>query len=168
MQSALASLTVQRTTLIQPREQPRQMSVELPLGQILDGDCVEAMRSIPSGTIDMIFADPPYNLQLGGDLDRPDGSRVDAVDDDWDKFASFSSYDDFTREWLGEARRILKPNGSIWVIGSYHNIFRVGTAMQDAGFWILNDIRPGVWESGSVLSSVLDLGPRSWRTEFED
>ena len=148
MATILKTRTVQRTTLIQPREQPRQMSVELPLGQILDGDCVEAMRTIPSGTIDMIFADPPYNLQLGGDLDRPDGSRVDAVDDDWDKFASFSSYDDFTREWLGEARRILKPNGSIWVIGSYHNIFRVGTAMQDAGFWILNDI---VWRKSNPM-----------------
>ena len=148
MATILKTRTVQHTTLIQPREQPRQMSVELPLGQILDGDCVEAMRSIPSGTIDMIFADPPYNLQLGGDLDRPDGSRVDAVDDDWDKFASFSSYDDFTREWLGEARRILKPNGSIWVIGSYHNIFRVGTAMQDAGFWILNDI---VWRKSNPM-----------------
>ena len=148
MATILKTRTVQRTTLIQPREQPRQMSVELPLGQILDGDCVEAMRSIPSGTIDMIFADPPYNLQLGGDLDRPDGSRVDAVDDDWDKFASFASYDDFTREWLGEARRILKPNGSIWVIGSYHNIFRVGTAMQDAGFWILNDV---VWRKSNPM-----------------
>ncbi|WP_230281921.1 MULTISPECIES: site-specific DNA-methyltransferase [unclassified Croceicoccus] len=124
------------------------MSVELPLGRILDGDCVEAMRSIPSGTIDMVFADPPYNLQLGGDLDRPDGSRVDAVDDDWDKFASFASYDEFTHQWLAEAKRILKPNGSIWVIGSYHNIFRVGTAMQDAGFWILNDI---VWRKSNPM-----------------
>ena len=148
MATILKTRAIQRTTLIDSQKHFDRTSVGLPLGQILDGDCVEAMRSIPSGTIDMIFADPPYNLQLGGDLDRPDGSRVDAVDDDWDKFASFASYDDFTREWLGEARRILKPNGSIWVIGSYHNIFRVGTAMQDAGFWILNDV---VWRKSNPM-----------------
>ncbi|MBB3990582.1 site-specific DNA-methyltransferase [Croceicoccus naphthovorans] len=121
---------------------------DLPLGQILDGDCVAAMRSLPAASIDMIFADPPYNLQLGGDLARPDGSAVDAVTDDWDKFDSFAAYDAFTRAWLAEARRILKPNGSIWVIGSYHNIFRVGTAMQDAGFWVLNDI---VWRKSNPM-----------------
>ncbi|WP_066552194.1 site-specific DNA-methyltransferase [Croceicoccus bisphenolivorans] len=117
-----------------------KVRAKLPLGQILDGDCIAAMRTIPSKSIDMIFADPPYNLQLGGDLSRPDGSAVDAVTDDWDKFDSFAAYDAFTKGWLAEARRILKPNGSIWVIGSYHNIFRVGTAMQDAGFWVLNDV----------------------------
>ena len=120
----------------------------LPLGRILEGDCVEAMRGLPTASIDCVFADPPYNLQLGGDLNRPDGSRVDAVNDAWDKFASFKTYDDFTRAWLTEAKRILKPNGSLWVIGSYHNIFRVGTSLQDAGFWILNDI---VWRKANPM-----------------
>jgi modification methylase len=96
----------------------------------------------------MIFADPPYNLQLGGDLFRPEGGRVDAVDDAWDQFESYAAYDAFTRNWLAEARRILKPDGTIWVIGSYHNIFRVGTAMQDAGFWILNDI---IWRKANPM-----------------
>jgi modification methylase len=120
----------------------------LPLGRIIPGDCVEAMRSIPDASVDMVFADPPYNLQLGGDLSRPDGSHVDAVNDEWDKFASFATYDRFTRDWLAEARRVLKPEGSIWVIGSYHNIFRVGAIMQDMGFWILNDI---VWRKANPM-----------------
>src|SRR5690349_14993564 len=98
---------------------------ELPVGQILQQDCVAAMAGLPDGSIDMIFADPPYNLQLGGELFRPEGSRVDAVDDDWDKFDTFAHYDHFTRAWLKEARRLLKPNGTLWVIGSYHNIYRV-------------------------------------------
>lgn len=110
------------------------------LNSILNGDCVEIMRSIPDESIDVIFADPPYNLQLNKTLLRPDASVVDAVDDDWDKFSDFSSYDKFTKEWLAEAKRILKPNGTIWVIGSYHNIFRVGTILQDLDFWLLNDI----------------------------
>jgi modification methylase len=121
---------------------------DLPLGQILQEDCVTAMSRLPSGSIDMIFADPPYNLQLGGDLFRPEGSRVDAVDDDWDKFSSFGEYDAFTRAWLKEARRILKPNGTLWVIGSYHNIYRVGAALQDEGYWILNDI---VWRKTNPM-----------------
>src|SRR4029453_16435762 len=100
----------------------RVEAAPLPLGQIIEQDCVEAMRSLPDGCIDMIFADPPYNLQLGGDLFRPEGGRVDAVDDDWDKFDTFEAYDIFTRAWLIEARRILKPTGTLWVIGSYHNI----------------------------------------------
>ena len=120
----------------------------LPLDQILMGDCIAQMKALPAASIDMIFADPPYNLQLGGDLLRPDGSQVDAVDDDWDKFDSFAVYDRFTRAWLKEARRILKPTGSIWVIGSYHNIFRVGTAVQDLGFWILNDV---VWRKANPM-----------------
>jgi len=120
----------------------------LPLGQILQDDCVAAMARLPDASIDMIFADPPYNLQLGGDLFRPEGGRVDAVDDDWDKFDTFQSYDDFTRAWLGEARRILKPNGTLWVIGSYHNIYRVGAALQDAGYWILNDI---IWRKSNPM-----------------
>ena len=122
--------------------------IDLPVGQIIPGDCIAAMRSLPSASVDMVFADPPYNLQLGGDLARPDGSHVDAVTDDWDKFDSFAAYDKFTREWLTEARRVLKPNGSLWVIGSYHNIFRVGAILQDLGFWILNDI---VWRKANPM-----------------
>ena len=102
----------------------------LPLNQILDGDCIERMNALPAGSVDLIFADPPYNLQLKGDLHRPDNSLVDAVDDHWDQFASFAAYDKFTRDWLAAAKRLLKPNGAIWVIGSYHNIFRVGAALQ--------------------------------------
>jgi len=121
---------------------------ELPLDQILRDDCIRAMSQLPDKSIDCIFADPPYNLQLGGDLFRPDGSQVDAVDDDWDKFDSYASYDRFTQAWLAQARRILKDNGTIWVIGSYHNIFRVGAAIQDEGFWILNDI---VWRKANPM-----------------
>jgi modification methylase len=121
---------------------------DLPLDQILMDDCIEAMRALPAKSIDMIFADPPYNLQLGGDLFRPEGGRVDAVDNDWDKFDTFQAYDAFTHAWLAEARRILKDNGTIWVIGSYHNIFRVGAAVQDQGYWILNDI---VWRKANPM-----------------
>ncbi|MDW3180679.1 site-specific DNA-methyltransferase [Roseobacter sp.] len=120
----------------------------LPLNTILDGDCIEMMNSLPEASVDLIFADPPYNLQLKGELHRPDNSRVDAVDDAWDQFSSFNAYDDFTRAWLKAARRLLKPNGAIWVIGSYHNIFRVGAALQDAGFWILNDV---VWRKSNPM-----------------
>ena len=120
----------------------------LPLGQILSGDCIEAMRSLPDNSVDCVFADPPYNLQLGGDLNRPDGSEVDAVTDHWDQFESFRAYDDFTRAWLTEARRVLKPDGSLWVIGSYHNIFRCGAILQDLGFWILNDI---IWRKTNPM-----------------
>ncbi|WP_296477620.1 site-specific DNA-methyltransferase, partial [Roseinatronobacter sp.] len=120
----------------------------LPTNEILAGDCIEVMNSLPEGSIDLIFADPPYNLQLKGELHRPDNSRVDAVDDAWDQFDSFKIYDQFTRAWLKAARRLLKPNGAIWVIGSYHNIFRVGTALQDAGFWILNDV---VWRKSNPM-----------------
>ena len=117
-------------------------AVQLPLDQIIMDDCIAAMASLPDACVDMVFADPPYNLQLGGDLFRPEGGRVDAVDNDWDKFDTFGAYDAFTAAWLAEARRILKPRGTLWVIGSYHNIFRVGSRLQDAGFWILNDV---VW-----------------------
>jgi len=120
----------------------------LPLDRIIRDDCVAAMAKLPDACVDMVFADPPYNLQLGGDLFRPEGSRVDAVDDDWDKFDTFAAYDEFTRAWLKEARRILKPNGTLWVIGSYHNIFRVGAALQDAGYWILNDI---IWRKSNPM-----------------
>jgi modification methylase len=114
----------------------------LPLNQILQGDCVEILNSLPENSVDLVFADPPYNLQLQNDLYRPDSSKVDAVKDKWDKFPSFAEYDRFTLEWLRATRRVLKDTGTIWVIGSYHNIFRVGAIMQDLGFWILNDI---VW-----------------------
>jgi modification methylase len=120
----------------------------LPLDQILRGDCIAQMRALPAKSVDMIFADPPYNLQLGGDLSRPDGSHVDAVTDAWDKFDSLSHYDRFTRAWLAEAKRILKDDGTIWVIGSYHNIFKVGAAIQDLGYWILNDI---IWRKSNPM-----------------
>ncbi len=116
--------------------------------RILVGDCVAAMAKIPAASVDMVFADPPYNLQLQGDLKRPDDSRVDAVDDDWDKFSSFAAYDDFTRAWLLACRRVMKPNATLWVIGSYHNIYRVGALLQDLGFWILNDI---VWRKSNPM-----------------
>ena len=121
---------------------------ELPVDSILQGDCIAEMARLPAKSVDMIFADPPYNLQLGGDLFRPEGSRVDAVDDEWDKFESLAAYDGFTRDWLEQARRILKDDGTIWVIGSYHNIYRVGSLLQDADFWILNDI---VWRKSNPM-----------------
>lgn len=120
----------------------------LPLDQIIVGDCIASMNALPAGSVDLIFADPPYNLQLGGDLTRPDNSHVDAVNNEWDKFSSFAVYDEFTRAWLKAARRILKPDGAIWVIGSYHNIFRVGAAIQDLDYWILNDV---VWNKANPM-----------------
>ena len=130
------------------RPQAAVTQAAMPLDRILQGDCIAHMRALPAKSVDMIFADPPYNLQLGGDLFRPDGSAVDAVTDDWDKFDTFAAYDRFTRAWLAEARRILKDDGTIWVIGSYHNIFRVGVAIQDLGYWILNDI---VWRKANPM-----------------
>ena len=118
------------------------------LDTIIKGDCVAALEALPAGSVDMIFADPPYNLQLGGDLTRPDQSAVDAVNDHWDQFESFQAYDAFTRAWLLACRRVLKPNGTIWVIGSYHNIFRVGASLQDLGFWLLNDV---VWRKTNPM-----------------
>ena len=116
--------------------------------RVVVGDCVAALEKLPAACVDLVFADPPYNLQLQGDLKRPDDSRVDAVDDAWDKFASFEAYDDFTRAWLLACRRVMKPNATLWVIGSYHNIFRVGALLQDLGFWILNDI---VWRKSNPM-----------------
>src|SRR6516164_6538491 len=115
---------------------------------VVVGDCIAELGKIPAASVDLVFADPPYNLQLQGDLKRPDDSRVDAVDDAWDKFASFGAYDDFTRAWLLACRRVMKPNATLWVIGSYHNIFRVGTVLQDLGFWVLNDV---IWRKTNPM-----------------
>ena len=114
----------------------------LPFDQIIQGNCLEVLGTLPDDSVDLIFADPPYNLQLQRDLWRPNHTRVDGVDDHWDQFESFADYDGFTRLWLGACRRILKDTGTIWVIGSYHNIFRVGAILQDLDYWILNDV---VW-----------------------
>jgi modification methylase len=118
------------------------------LDRIIEGDSIRVMASLPPESVDMIFADPPYNLQLQGDLHRPNNSKVDGVEEAWDKFADFATYDRFTADWLKAARRILKPDGTIWVIGSYHNIFRVGASLQDLGFWILNDV---VWRKTNPM-----------------
>ena len=120
----------------------------VPRDEILVGDCIDGLNRLPAETVDLVFADPPYNLQLEGALSRPDQSLVDAVDDDWDKFASFADYDRFTRRWLEAARRVMKPAATIFVIGSYHNIFRVGSILQDLGFWILNDV---VWHKANPM-----------------
>ena len=125
------------------------MTADLPpTDAILEGDCVERLAALPAACVDLVFADPPYNLQLRGRLHRPDNSRVDAVDDAWDSFASFEAYDAFTRAWLAECRRVLKPDGAIWVIGSYHNVFRLGAALQDLGFWLLNDV---IWRKSNPM-----------------
>jgi modification methylase len=121
---------------------------KLPLNEIIIGDSIEELARLPEQSVDLVFADPPYNLQLSSALLRPNNSRVDGVDDDWDKFGSFAAYDDFTRAWLKACRRVLKPDGSLWVIGSYHNIFRVGTVLQDLGFWILNDV---IWRKTNPM-----------------
>jgi len=118
------------------------------LDRIIVGDCVEEMRGLPKACADLIFADPPYNLQLEGELMRPNNTRVDGVDNDWDKFSDFATYDAFTRDWLTASRDLLKPDGSLWVIGSYHNIFRVGSVLQDLGFWILNDV---IWRKTNPM-----------------
>ncbi|HLH87943.1 MAG TPA: site-specific DNA-methyltransferase [Xanthobacteraceae bacterium] len=127
---------------------PRFSLESAPTSQILTGDCVAELAKLPAESVDLVFADPPYNLQLQGDLRRPDDSRVDAVDDDWDKFSSFAAYDDFTRAWLLACRRVMRPDATLWVIGSYHNIFRVGALLQDLGFWILNDV---IWRKQNPM-----------------
>ncbi|MEM8841979.1 MAG: site-specific DNA-methyltransferase [Pseudomonadota bacterium] len=116
--------------------------------RVIEGDCVAVMSGLPDASVDMIFADPPYNLQLKGELHRPNNSLVDAVDDEWDQFESFRAYDAFSRAWLKEARRVLKPDGAIWVIGSYHNVFRLGVSLQDLGFWIQNDV---IWRKTNPM-----------------
>jgi modification methylase len=115
-------------------------SAHLPLDQVLEGDCLELMAALPPESVDLVFADPPYNLQLAQELWRPNHTLVDAVDDDWDQFSGFSAYDEFTRAWMRACRRVLKRNGALWVIGTYHNIFRIGAILQDLEFWILNDV----------------------------
>ena len=120
----------------------------LPANQILIGDCVEAMNALPERCVDMVFADPPYNLQLRADLHRPNNTRVDGVAEAWDRFGNFQAYDRFTQAWLTAARRVLKDSGTLWVIGTYHNIFRVGGILQDLGFWILNDV---VWRKTNPM-----------------
>ncbi|MEM9684263.1 MAG: DNA methyltransferase, partial [Pseudomonadota bacterium] len=119
-----------------------------PVGEVVEGDCIAVMRDLPDASVDMVFADPPYNLQLGGELHRPNNSRVDGVDAGWDKFDSFADYDRFSRDWLLEARRVLKDDGGLWVIGSYHNIFRIGAVLQDIGFWIINDV---IWRKTNPM-----------------
>jgi len=116
--------------------------------KVLAGDSVERMNALPEACVDMVFADPPYNLQLEGELLRPNQSKVDGVDNDWDRFDGFAAYDSFTKDWLQAARRVLKPDGTLWVIGSYHNIFRVGTTLQDLGYWMLNDV---IWRKTNPM-----------------
>ncbi len=127
---------------------PRTHFESAPTSRVIVGDCVAEMSKLAPASVDLVFADPPYNLQLQGDLKRPDDSHVDAVTNDWDKFSSFSTYDDFTRAWLIACRRLMKPSATLWVIGSYHNIFRVGAILQDLGFWILNDV---VWRKSNPM-----------------
>ncbi len=125
------------------------LSIEdMPLNQIVQGDCIANMNNLPPESVDLVFADPPYNLQLGGDLSRPDNSHVDGVTEHWDQYDTMDAYDLFTHEWMAAAKRILKPNGAIWVMGSYHNIFRVGTILQDQQFWVLNDI---IWRKTNPM-----------------
>jgi modification methylase len=131
-----------------PSRRAASMPLNLTTNRILHGDCLAEFAKIPDGSVDLVFADPPYNLQLAGDLLRPNDTRVDGVDQAWDKFASFAAYDTFSRAWLAEAQRVLKPNGALWVIGSYHNIFRVGAALQDLGFWIQNDV---IWRKTNPM-----------------
>ncbi|MGH6813492.1 MAG: site-specific DNA-methyltransferase [Methylocella sp.] len=134
--------------IVPARGSPGLAPGALPLGKIIKGDCIEEMARLPPECVDLVFADPPYNLQLESRLSRPDQSLVDGVDDDWDKFASFSDYDNFTRAWLIAARRVMKKDATIFVIGSYHNIFRAGSILQDQGFWILNDI---IWRKANPM-----------------
>ena len=116
--------------------------------KIIEGDCLVELARLSPESIDLVFADPPYNLQLNGELHRPDNSRVDGVEEDWDRFGGFAEYDEFTRAWLSECRRLLKPTGALWVIGTYHNIFRIGAMLQDLGFWLLNDV---VWRKANPM-----------------
>ena len=140
-----ASSLKQQQTKIRLSDKPQQNDT---INQILIGDCIDELLKMPAGSVDLIFADPPYNLQLDGDLLRPNNSRVDGVHQDWDQFSSFTAYDDFTRSWLKACRRVLKKDGALWVIGSYHNIFRVGATLQDLDYWLLNDV---VWRKTNPM-----------------
>ena len=124
---------------------------------LIVGDCIEAMRLMPADTFDMVFADPPYNLQLQNELYRPNRTKVDAVEDEWDRFGDFAEYDRFTESWLTEVRRVMKPAATLWVIGTYHNIFRIGTILQDMGFWILNDV---IWIKSNPCLLYTSPSPR--------
>lgn len=143
-----SQIQVSRTETSRPKRPRLVDAAGLPLDTILVGDCVAALERLPAESVDLVFADPPYNLQLESVLSRPDQSLVDAVDDDWDKFASFAEYDRFTHAWLAAVRRVMKKTATLFVIGSYHNIFRVGASLQDQGFWILNDI---VWRKANPM-----------------
>jgi modification methylase len=140
--------TPRRAPSYAKRATPKSTAPQLPANRILHGDCVAELAQLPSASIDLVFADPPYNLQLDGDLLRPNNSIVDGVHQDWDKFADFATYDRFSQAWLAECRRVLKPDGAIWVIGSYHNIFRLGVTLQDQGYWILNDV---IWRKTNPM-----------------
>ncbi|VAW14379.1 Type II restriction adenine-specific methylase [hydrothermal vent metagenome] len=137
-----------RTARKKTAEKTAGLSASLPIDTILVGDCIKHMNALPAASVDLVFADPPYNLQLEQGLTRPDQSKVKGVDDHWDRFDSFADYDRFTKEWLKAARRVLKPDGAIWVIGSYHNIFRVGAMLQDLDFWLLNDV---IWHKANPM-----------------
>ncbi len=121
---------------------------DMDIDHIIEADAVAAMTALPAESVDMVFADPPYNLQLEGELLRPNNTPVDGVDDAWDRFGDFAAYDAFSRAWLAAARRLLKPHGTLWVIGTYHNVFRIGSAIQDLGFWILNDV---IWRKTNPM-----------------
>ena len=125
---------------------------QLPINEIIQGNCIEVLQTFPEKSVDLIFADPPYNLQLRNELMRPNQTIVDGVDDEWDQFGDFAEYDEFSRAWLAACQRVLKDTGTIWVIGSYHNIFRVGTIMQDLGYWILNDV---IWHKTNPMPNFL-------------
>jgi DNA modification methylase len=127
---------------------------DLPLNQIIHGDALEVMSTLPEASVDLVFADPPYNMQIPGNLWRPDFSKVDGVDDEWDKFENFQAYDHFTAAWIKNARRLLKSTGALWVIGTYHNIYRVGKLLQDEGFWIINEI---VWEKTNPMPNFMGV-----------
>ena len=133
-------------------ERHNEKRIIMHLNSIITGDCLDELKKIPDSSIDLIFADPPYNMQLENSLYRPNNTKVDGVSDEWDKFDSFSDYDIFSSAWLKECRRILKNTGTIWVIGSYHNIFRIGNIMLNLGFWILNDV---TWHKRNPMPNFL-------------
>ncbi len=142
-------MVLRRRGSVPPVKMSAAFGIEAPrFNEVVQGECLEILRGLPSECVDLVFADPPYNLQLDGDLLRPNNTVVDGVHQAWDKFASFAEYDRFTRAWLAECKRVLKPNGAVWVIGSYHNIFRLGAALQDLGFWIQNDV---VWRKTNPM-----------------